>query len=59
MIVGVQDVYYNVQDLPRAIRFYRDVLKLRLLHENQYWASLDVGGSGCVGQRFTHPVLVS
>ena len=44
MILGIQDVYYNVQDMDRAVRFYRDVLGLTVLATNPYWTSLDVGG---------------
>ncbi len=44
MIVGVQDVYYFVQDMPRALRFYRDALGLRVTAESDHWATLDVGG---------------
>ncbi len=44
MIDGVQDVYYNVRDMPRALRFYRDVLGLRVIEETDHWSALDVGG---------------
>ncbi len=44
MITGVQDVYYNVQDMERAVRFYRDVLGIRVVDTSEHWSSLDVGG---------------
>jgi predicted enzyme related to lactoylglutathione lyase len=44
MITGVRDVYYNVQDMNRAVGFYRDVLGVRVVDESPHWASLDIGG---------------
>ncbi len=44
MIIGVQDVYYNVQNMDRAVAFYRDVLGLKVQYQNEYWTSLEVGG---------------
>jgi len=44
MIEGVQDVYYNVRDMHVALRFYRDVLGLRVVEESEHWSALDVGG---------------
>lgn len=44
MITGVRDVYYNVQDMNRALAFYRDVLGLRVLHESEDWYTLEIGG---------------
>jgi catechol 2,3-dioxygenase-like lactoylglutathione lyase family enzyme len=44
MIIGVQDVYYNVQDMARARAFYCDLLGLPLVDQNPHWASLNVGG---------------
>jgi predicted enzyme related to lactoylglutathione lyase len=43
-ITGVNDVYYNVADMKKSVAFYRDVLGLRVVDENPYWTSLDVGG---------------
>ena len=45
MITGVQDVYYNVQDMDRAVRFYRDVLGMRVLDSSPWWSSLDCFGA--------------
>ncbi len=44
MITGVRDVYYNVQDMARAVAFYRDVLGVRVVEGDEWWTSLDVGG---------------
>jgi catechol 2,3-dioxygenase-like lactoylglutathione lyase family enzyme len=44
VITGVNDVCYNVEDMNRAVSFYRDVLGLRVVDQNPYWTSLDVGG---------------
>ncbi|HTE04195.1 MAG TPA: VOC family protein [bacterium] len=44
MITGIQDVYYYVSDMPRGVRFYRDVLQLTLAHQDKSWTSFDVGG---------------
>jgi SAM-dependent methyltransferase len=43
-IDGVQDVYYNVRDLDRALAFYQDVLGLPVLSQERHFAALDVGG---------------
>jgi catechol 2,3-dioxygenase-like lactoylglutathione lyase family enzyme len=45
MMVGVQDVHYNVADMPRALAFYRDVLGMRVVDTNPWWTSLDCFGS--------------
>jgi catechol-2,3-dioxygenase len=44
MIVGVQDVYYNVADMQRAVRFYTEVLGLELVESSSHWTSLSAGG---------------
>ncbi len=44
MITDVQDVYYNVQDMSRAIGFYRDQLGLNLVDENAHFSAFEVGG---------------
>lgn len=43
MIVGVQDIYFYVQNMQRALRFYRDILGLRVTEEDEHWSALDVG----------------
>jgi catechol 2,3-dioxygenase-like lactoylglutathione lyase family enzyme len=44
MIVGIQDVHYNVGDMPRAVAFYGEVLGMRVLDTNPWWTSLDFFG---------------
>jgi catechol 2,3-dioxygenase-like lactoylglutathione lyase family enzyme len=44
LVSRLQDVYYNVQDMTRAVRFYSDVLGLRVVEETPYWSAFDVGG---------------
>lgn len=44
MIVGVQDVYVYVADMERALRFYGDLLGLKVTYNDGHWAALDVGG---------------
>lgn len=45
MISGVQDVYYNVSNMERAVAFYRDVLGMRVIDSNPWWSSLDCFGA--------------
>jgi predicted enzyme related to lactoylglutathione lyase len=45
MIVGVQDVHYNVQDMARAVAFYRDALGMRVLDSNDWWTGMDFYGA--------------
>lgn len=44
MITGVQDVYYTVRDMNRAVAFYRDVLGLQPVYVSEHWSAFDVGG---------------
>ena len=44
MITCVQDVYYEVQDMKRAIAFYRDLLNLPVTEESDDWSAMNVGG---------------
>lgn len=44
MIVGVRDIYYNAQDMGRALGFYRDILGMRVLSESGDWCMLEIGG---------------
>lgn len=44
MITGVQDIYYNVQDVDRAERFYTEVLDFKKIDSNPHWVSLEQGG---------------
>ena len=40
MIDGVQDVYYNVRDMKKAVAFYTEVLGLRAGEQDAHWTSL-------------------
>lgn len=44
MITKVQDVYYNVQDMNRAVRFYSEVLGLKIIETSEWWSSLELAG---------------
>ena len=44
MITGVQDIYYNVSDMKKAIGFYTEALQMKLRFEEDGWTSLDWGG---------------
>lgn len=44
MITGIQDIYINVQDMARAVAFYRDVLGLIVTDEDSHFTGLSAGG---------------
>jgi predicted enzyme related to lactoylglutathione lyase len=44
VILGLQDVYYYVTDMRRAVTFYRDLVGLRLLSESDHWSVFDLAG---------------
>jgi catechol-2,3-dioxygenase len=44
MIVGVQDVYYNVRNMDLAVNFYSAALGMTCKHKDQWWSALDCGG---------------
>ncbi len=44
MITGVQDIYYNVSNMDKAVEFYTKVLGMKLKHKDQWWSALDCGG---------------
>jgi catechol 2,3-dioxygenase-like lactoylglutathione lyase family enzyme len=46
MITGVQDVYYNVADMDRAVRFYTEVLGMQKVSGDTWWTRLTCGGVG-------------
>ncbi len=37
-------VHYQTENLDRALKFYRDVLGLKLLVQNEEWVEFNVGG---------------
>jgi predicted enzyme related to lactoylglutathione lyase len=43
MITGYQDFYYNVSDINKAIQFYQKALGMKVIHADEYWASLEIG----------------
>ncbi len=45
MITGVQDIYYNVTDMKKAITFYTQALQMSLVFEEEGWTSLDCAGT--------------
>jgi catechol 2,3-dioxygenase-like lactoylglutathione lyase family enzyme len=59
-ITGVGQIAINIEDLPRATAFYRDILGLRLLYEFPGLAFFDCGGVRLMLSRaekpeFDHP----
>jgi catechol 2,3-dioxygenase-like lactoylglutathione lyase family enzyme len=44
MVTGVQDAYYNVKDMERAVAFYRDVLGLTVSQADPHFTAFDVDG---------------
>jgi len=44
MIIGVQDIYINVQDMERAVKFYSGVLGLAVTDADPHFTGLDAGG---------------
>jgi len=44
MINGLDNVYYFVQDVSKAVRFYSEILGLKILDQDEYWASIALNG---------------
>lgn len=44
MIKGIQDIFYNVSDMKRAITFYTEALQMKLKFEDDGWTSSDCSG---------------
>ncbi len=44
MITAVQDIYYNITDRARAVKFYTEGLQMKLLSNEPYWVALDCHG---------------
>jgi catechol 2,3-dioxygenase-like lactoylglutathione lyase family enzyme len=44
MITGVRDVYYNVSNMDRSLRFYCEGLGLSIASSNEFWSALTSGG---------------
>ena len=45
MISGVQDVFYMVDDMKRAVAFWNDLLGTKPSYESEFWTQWDVGGT--------------
>ena len=45
MIMGVQDFYYNVSHMKRAIEFYTCALGMKVVDSSDRWTSLECGGT--------------
>lgn len=43
MFEKIAFIHYCTQDLDRALKFYRDVLGLKLLLQNEEWVEFEVG----------------
>lgn len=46
MVHGVSVIWFPVEDIDRAVGFYRDVLGLEVKHQDGEWAHLEAGGVG-------------
>ena len=44
MVAGVSNVWVPVQDMDRAVAFYRDALGLEVKMQSPEWSELDAGG---------------
>lgn len=54
MITGIQDIYYNVTDVQRAIAFYTEALQMTLKFSHEGWTALNCHGIS-VGLHPTEP----
>jgi len=44
MFQKIAFIHYCTQNLERALKFYRDILGLKLLVQNEEWVEFEVGG---------------
>lgn len=44
MFQKIAFIHYCTQNLDRALKFYRDILGLKLLVQNEEWVEFEVGG---------------
>lgn len=44
MINGLDNVYYFVSDVSKAVSFYSGTLGLKILDQDEYWASISLNG---------------
>lgn len=45
MINGLDNVYYFVSDIKKAVSFYNGVLGLQIMDQNDHWASISLNGA--------------
>ena len=45
MIKGIQDFYYNVSDMNRAIQFYAEVFGMSKEHGHEFWTTMRLGST--------------
>ena len=44
MIKGVHDIYCNVKDMEKAVKFYSEVLNMKVGCKSDHWTSMDCQG---------------
>ncbi len=44
VISGVDHIHYFVENMKRSVAFYRDILGLEFVEENEYWSEMNVHG---------------
>lgn len=45
MIKGLDNVYYFVSDVNKAVEFYHETLGLEIMDQDDYWASMSLNGA--------------
>lgn len=43
MIVGIQDIYYNVSNMSKSVEFYTQTLGMTKIHGDGHWTNLSCG----------------
>ena len=44
MITGIKDIYYNVSNMRISINFYKNVLGMKVISNDDYWAAMEIDG---------------
>ncbi len=52
MFKRVDDVFFNVDDMEKAVAFYRDILGLAVKYQSADWAELDAGNMTIALRRY-------
>lgn len=52
MFKKVDDVFFNVDDMEKAVAFYRDVLGLAIKYQSADWTELDAGNMTIALRRY-------